>query len=252
MITGAQCFTVRDFTQTEKDIRRALKRLAAIGYKTIQVSAFGKIEPKVLREICDENGLSIVLTHTDPNRILYDTEAVIAEHDCLGCDYIGLGAMPDRYRSPAWIQYFAEDYLPAAQKIAKAGKLMMYHNHAFEWQKLPDGSRIIERLAQDFAPNELGFTLDTYWVQAAGGDVCQWIETLSGRLPCVHLKDMAVISGSPVMAPVGEGNLNFPKILKTLERAGTKYILVEQDVCVQDTPFACLQTSFENLKKMGY
>ena len=39
-------------------------------------------------------GLKIVLTHTDPNRILNDTEAVIREHDVMGCDYIGIGMMP--------------------------------------------------------------------------------------------------------------------------------------------------------------
>ena len=54
-----------------------------------------------MREICDENGLQIVLTHTDPNRILNDTEAVIREHDIMGCDYIGIGMMPQKYASPS-------------------------------------------------------------------------------------------------------------------------------------------------------
>ena len=35
----------------------------------------------------------------------------------------------------------------------------------------------------DMAPEEMGFTLDTYWVQAGGADVCEWLERLKGRLP---------------------------------------------------------------------
>ena len=38
------------------------------------------------------------------------------------------------------------------------------------------------------------------------------------------------------MAPVGEGNLPWEKILTTLEKCGkTQYLLVEQDVC-QESP----------------
>lgn len=60
----------------------------------------------MLRSICEENGLRVVLTHTDPARILNDTDAVIREHDILGCDYIGIGAMPEKYRSAFWLPHF--------------------------------------------------------------------------------------------------------------------------------------------------
>ncbi|MEE0729571.1 MAG: sugar phosphate isomerase/epimerase, partial [Oscillospiraceae bacterium] len=107
-------------------------------------------------------------------------------------------------------------------------------------------------LLESFAPEELGFTLDTFWIQMGGADVCDWLEKLSDRIPCVHLKDMSVKGMDPIMAPVMEGNLNFPKILETLERLGkTKYLLVEQDVC-QGSPFDCLKRSYDNLHALGY
>ena len=78
-----------------------------------------------------------------------------------------------------------------------------------------------------------------------GADVCDWIEKLADRIPCVHLKDMAVKGWEPIMAPVGEGNLPWGKILATLEKCGeTKYLLVEQDVC-QESPFTCLEKSYK-------
>lgn len=251
MQTGAQLYTVRDYIQTEKDFKRTIKKIAEIGYKTVQISAIGKeISPQKIREICEEADLKIVLTHSDANRILNDTDNLIAEHTILGCDYIGLGAMADKYRKPEWFPYFIEDFREPAKKIAAAGKLFMYHNHNFEFEKV-NGKRIIESLAEAFSAEEMGFTLDTYWVQAAGADVCQWISLLKDRIPCVHLKDMTVSGFTSMMAPVMEGNINFPAILKALENTSCKYILVEQDVC-QESPFDCLKKSYDNLAAAGY
>lgn len=257
MRTGAQLYTLRAYTQTEKDFAFTIKKIAEMGYTTVQISAIGRdIRPERVRQICDENGLSIVLTHTDPSRILYDTQKVIEEHDIMGCDYIGIGAMPDKYRTPEWLDHFVDDYKEPAKKIAAAGKLLMYHNHNFEFQKLTPADRkqpvrIIEYLMDSFSEKELGFTLDTYWVAAAGGDVCHWIGLLADRIPCVHLKDMDVSGFNQIMAPVMEGNLNFPAILKALETTSCRYLLVEQDVC-QTSPFDCLKTSYDNLAEAGY
>lgn len=251
MKTGAQLYTVRDYIQTEKDFAYTVKKIAEIGYTTLQISAIGKnISATRIRNICDEYGIKIVLTHSNPDRILYDTDALIEEHQIMGCDYIGIGCMPDKYRSAHWISHFADDYLEPARKIAAAGKLLMYHNHHFEFEKF-HGKYMLEYLLEAFAPNELGITLDTYWIQAAGGDVCQWIEKLENRIPCVHLKDMSVEQSSPHMAPVMEGNMNFPAILHALESSCCKYLLVEQDIC-QTSPFDCLKKSYENLSALGY
>jgi len=249
MILGAQLYTLRDYCQNEKDFDLSMKRVAAIGYKTVQVSGIGPIPAKKVREICDSHDLKIVITHTSPDRILNDTDQVIADHEILGCNYIGIGAMPEKYRIPDWIGQFADDYLEPARKIASAGKLFMYHNHDFEFQRI-NGKYIIDYLLEAFKPEEMGITLDTYWVQVAGCDVADWIERLSGRLPCVHLKDLEIISGKQHMAPVMEGNLNFPKLIKAFEKAGTKYMLIEQDYFLE-SPFTCLEKSYNNLKSIG-
>lgn len=246
MKLGAQLYTVRNYIQNEKDLDFTLKKISEIGYRYVQISAIGKdIRPEKVKELCDRSSVEIVLTHSDINRILYDTDALIAEHDIMGCKYIGIGSMPDKYRTPEWVTHFADDFKEPAKKIAAAGKLMMYHNHNFEFEKI-NGTRIIEYLLEAFKPNEMGITLDTYWVQAAGADVCQWIDILKDRIPCVHLKDMAVVNQTPVMAPVMEGNLNFLAILNKLQSTNCEFALVEQDIC-QESPFDCLKKSYDNL-----
>ena len=84
MQVGAQLFTLRDYTQTAKDLDFSLGQVAQMGYKTVQISAVGPIPAGQLRELCDKHGLKIVLTHWNPDRILNDTEAVIEEHNVMG------------------------------------------------------------------------------------------------------------------------------------------------------------------------
>ncbi len=64
MKLGAQLYTLREQLQTEEDVRVGLKKVAEIGYKTVQVSGVGPIDPKVLKSICDDNVLQIIVTHT--------------------------------------------------------------------------------------------------------------------------------------------------------------------------------------------
>jgi sugar phosphate isomerase/epimerase len=108
-----------------------------------------------------------------------------------------------------------------------------------------DGRNYLERIADDLP--DFGFVPDTYWIQAAGGDPAWWIRRFSGRVPCIHLKDMAYNNGIR-MAPVFEGNINFEAVLNACRESGTKHLFVEQDNCYGDDPFDCLKRSFANLK----
>ena len=70
------------------------KKLHDIGFKTLQVSAFGDIDPHIIREICDENDLKIIITHTNQQLILENPEKVIENHRIMGCNHVGIGMMP--------------------------------------------------------------------------------------------------------------------------------------------------------------
>ncbi len=252
MRAGAQLYTLRQYTQNEFDLDETLRRVSSIGYTSVQLSAVGPIDPHIIRDLCDRYGLSIALTHTSPDRILSDIDKVVEEHDLYGCKYVGIGALPERYRHPCWVDRFSSDYAAAAEKLRSSGKKLLYHNHNFEWERFPDGRRTIDVLSAAFTPETFGFILDTYWVQAAGADICAWIRRLKGRIPCVHFKDMAVKGFTQRFAPIGDGNIDFHAIVALLrEQGGTEYILVEQDDCYGEDPFLCLEKSYKALKEMG-
>ncbi len=248
MEIGAQLYTVRDSCQNLADFAETLKKVADIGYRNVQVSGTCPYPAQWLKEHLDRNGLKCVLTHIPVPRLTGELDQVISEHEVFGCDYIGLGWWAfDPEKDMSW-EKWVETFPPIAKKIAQAGKLFMYHNHDQEFKKI-GGRLVMEKLMEAVSADQMGFTVDTFWVQAGGGDPAQWLEKLSGRIPCIHLKDFAY---GRKMAVVGEGNINFARVFQMAQAGGTQYMLVEQDDCGGEDPFQCLRRSYEYLRAWGF
>lgn len=245
----AQLYTVRDFTQTPEDIKMTLKKVKEIGYSAVQVSGFGPIDPYHLKDLADETGVKIVVTHSDEYRMRNDFDALVKEHKLWDCKYVGLGSMPKDYpRDYDGYARFAREFSDIARKFADEGLKLVYHNHAFEFEKFR-GKTGLEIIFDESDPEVFGFEIDTYWVQAGGADPVEWIKKVQGRMEVIHLKDMAIKERKQIYAEIGEGNLNWPKILKACDDIGVKWYCVEQDICPGD-PFESLAISFNNLKAM--
>lgn len=247
MEIGAQLYTIRNFCKTKEDYAESLSKIADIGYKNVQISGGCEVEPQWLLNELNKNGLKCVVTHCNKIKLQNEPLSIVEEHNVLGCDYIGLGYFPFEDVAEA-LKLFDEKYSGAAKTLKENGKFFMYHNHACEFNKL-DGKTFLEHIADKYSKEELGFILDTYWVQTAGGDPAWWLEKLSGRVPCIHLKDHTF---DRKMAVLGEGNINFNRVFEKAEAGGTKYMLVEQDDCNGEDPFDCLKRSYEYLKARGF
>lgn len=248
MKIGAQFYTLREHCKTVDDFAESLKKVADIGYKYVQISGTCEYDPDWLKCELDRNGLSCVITHTPPVKIIEETKSVVHTHSVLGCDCVGIGHFAFSAEKGETPDLLAEKFMSAAKVLKENGKYLMYHNHAHEFAKY-DNKPILAHYAEMFPADILGFTLDTYWVQTAGADPAYWIERLSGRVPCIHLKDHTY---DRKMAVIGEGNINFDRVFSKAEKAGTKYMLVEQDDCYGEDPFECLKRSYNNLKAMGF
>ena len=84
MKIGAQLYTAHDLTKTLEGFSETLKRVADIGYTTVQVSGTCAYEPEWLAEELKKNGLTCGITHTPFDRMVSDTDKVIAEHTTFG------------------------------------------------------------------------------------------------------------------------------------------------------------------------
>jgi sugar phosphate isomerase/epimerase len=116
--------------------------------------------------------------------------------------------------------------------------------------------------------------IDVHWVQRGGKDPVRILQKYAGLVDLVHLKDyrigdmppaafdarrsgdfvafMQAFAGVVQFGEVGEGNLEWTEIITEATSSGAQYLLIEQDEQYGRDPFACLQTSRDNLVALGY
>jgi sugar phosphate isomerase/epimerase len=247
---AVQMYTLREFTKTREGFADALATIHGIGYPAVQLSAVGCMDgenPEVTaadaRALLDQYGLKCIATHRPWARLRDHTVEEIAFHQTLGCHYVAIGGIWDDDLAGAFRRFVVESS-PVVAKLNEAGIRFGYHNHAHEFQKRPEGGWCLQTVIDDAPWVEL--EIDTYWVNEAGADPASLLVSLPGRVSVIHVKDKEVIAKGPVMAPVGEGNLDWERILHAGRLAGTQWYVVEQDD-YQREPFDCLASSFEFL-----
>ncbi|HID55345.1 TPA: sugar phosphate isomerase/epimerase [Candidatus Poribacteria bacterium] len=250
-VLGAQLYTVRKFAETASDLATTLKKIADIGYTAVQISGIGRIDPKDVARMMEDAGLTVAATHVSWNRLLNDLDAVIEEHKLWKCAHVAIGGLPKEYYSIDGIKRFIDELTPIAERLLREGMDFSYHNHNHELAKY-EGKTWLERLYEQADPRYLKAELDTYWIQAGGGDPAEWVRKCAGREPLLHLKDMIVTPDRQQrFAEIGEGNLNWPAILQAAKEGGVEWYLVEQDNCYERDPFESLAISYRNLREMG-
>jgi sugar phosphate isomerase/epimerase len=244
---AAQLFTVREFTKDIESVRETFAKVEKIGYPAVQISAFGPVDPKEVAKVINDSPLTVAATHMGWPRFLNELDAVIDEHHMWGCKHSAIGMLPMEYVCAEGVDRFLTELAPIAEKLAAEGIDFSYHNHNHELIRYGDDTWL-GALYSKADPKHLKAEIDTYWIQAGGGDPADWIRRCSGRIPLLHLKDMTVSEGREQhFAEIGEGNLNWPAIFAAAEEAGSEWLIVEQDQCYGRDPFDCLALSYKNL-----
>ena len=249
---GVQMFTLRKYAQNEADLDKALARVRQIGYRSIQVSAFGDIAPETVLQLCDAHDLEIGGTHVAWERFLNDLDAVIAEHELWRCRHSAIGMIPPQtYLSLDGLSQFLAELEPVAARLAERGIDFSYHNHAHEFLHF-DGKPWLTHLIVRAPASQLKMELDTHWVVAGGGDPAAWITQCGARMPLLHLKDFR-LNGEfkRQFAAIGDGNMNWPVILDAAAAQPIEFYFVEQDSCYGEDEFACLERSYRFLQTFG-
>lgn len=255
---AAQMYTVRDFAKTEADLADTLAKISRIGYPAVQMSGVGAMsgpDPLVTarqaRTMLDDNGLRCIATHRSFDDLKTKTDDEIALHQTLGCDYAAIGGIGSYGgEGEAGYRRFVADAQPVIARLKAAGIRFGYHNHDFEFARGgPHGRTLYDVLVDEGSP-DLMLEIDVYWASHAGLNPERLVTRCAGRVPVIHVKDKEVIEGGPVMAPVGEGNLDWAHLLPACRAAGVEWYAVEQDTCRRD-PFDCLRASFEFLSRFA-
>ena len=253
-IMGIQLYTLRDHIQTAADFDSTLARLAALGVRDVQISAIGEIPAEEQKAILEKHGMKVCVTHKGFDRMQNDLAGLIAEHKTIGCDALGLGSCPGEYRNSAEAaRGFLAETAKIADTLAAAGMTFHYHNHDFEFQKLPDyDGGLMDLMLAETDPAKFHFIPDVAWIHYAGADPVEVLRRMQGRVKVLHFKDYILDeNGERKFCSLGKGRVNLVDCYKAAIELNIPYIVYEQDCDWTDNdPFKAAEESWAFLREL--
>lgn len=262
MMAGATLYTVRN--EMESAPKATIDSVAAIGYKYIEATTYadGKfygMDPAAFKAYLESKGLvplsahmgSVTLTNADT--LIADTKAAGFKYFVIPVPPMGHFKFDPETRSLGMsdsLDVVLNIIKEVGQKCKNAGLELLYHNHDFEFKEDANGVKPIEYFLENTDPSVVNFQMDLYWVTKAGADPVAYFEQYPGRFKIWHVKDM---DAEGRFAPVGQGTIDFARILAEKEKSGMEYYIVEQDMTFDGmAPLDAIEISYEGLKKIGF
>jgi len=259
---GMTLYTVR--TEMGKDPKQTLKQVSDLGYKYIEAvdykdGKFYGMEPSEFKSYLTSLGLKPISVHMG-SMTVENADKLIADVKAAGFTYfiapvppMGMFKFDPKTRKlgmEGTMEKLADILNTIAHKAKDAGLEFLYHNHDFEFQPNKDGVVPIDYLLEHLDPKFVNFQMDLYWVTKAGADPVAYFQRYPGRFKIWHVKDMD-LQGR--FAPVGQGTIDFKRILDNKKLSGMKYYIVEQDQTFDGMqPMEAIKISKEGLKKFGF
>jgi len=258
---GLQLYTVRDAMQS--DPAATLARVAQIGYNSVEgatytgTEQFYGMDAAAFSKLLKQNGLIMPSSHyrlgeektnneAVKGTMLHDWGKAVDDAASVGLKYMVCAYLSDAERGGLdHYKYVADQLNKAGERCKKAGIQLCYHNHAFEFDA-QDGKLPYEILLGQTDKNLVKMEMDLYWISKAGQDPIALFNKYPGRFPLFHLKDMDK-TPEKNFTEVGNGTIDFKKILAHADKAGLKYFFVEQDKTPGD-PFASITKSITYIK----
>jgi sugar phosphate isomerase/epimerase len=242
-----QLYTVRD--ECAEDFPGTLKSIKEIGYAGVELAGLNGYSAAEVKKFCDDLGLIITSAHVPLEAFESDLDQVAADYTTLGVKYVVVPWLAeDRRQNLAGYATLGATLAEYGKKLSAHGLSVGYHNHDFEYKTKEGDTYGLDTLFGAGDPANLKVELDTYWVKKGGADIAAEITKYAGRIPLIHLKDMAE---DGFFAPVGTGTVDYTALFAAAEAAGSEYYIVEQDSCREQSPLESIKISFDNLVKMG-
>ena len=267
---GVQVYSVRGYA--ERDFKGTMQKIKEFGYDGVELAGLYGLSSEFIRETLDEIGLVAISAHVPFAEMKSDPAGTIETYKKIGCEYLAVPYLEenDRPLAPAYSETLKE-IRHFGELCTADGLVLMYHNHDFEFVKMPNGKYGLDDMYDTIPAEFLQTELDTCWVKVAGEDPAEYICKYSGRCPVVHLKDFYK-EGAPAnmyeligietekkaetglfeFRPVGYGMQDFPPILEASVESGAKWVIVEQDSSNGRTPLEAIKLSREYLKSLGW
>lgn len=226
------------------DLQGVLAQISRLGFTGIEPYGFdGKfygVEAKEFRKICSDLNLEIYSTHTGitaENANFYSEKAVEA-----GMQYLVLPSFVGRPNNTvADFQKLAEEMNRIGETCNRHKLRFGYHNHDFEFRMIDD-MLLYDILLKETDPALVFFQPDTYFFAKAGYKLPDFVKRYPGRFLTWHIKDLSNDGDSCI---IGNGKVDFRKILKSAEKSGLELLIYEQEHCSEGSPIHCAEQSLQ-------
>src|SRR5439155_10667808 len=236
-----------------KDPRGMLKQLSEDGYKQIESFEGGKgifwgMSNTDFKKYMDDLGMTIISSHCNTSK---DFEKKADEAAAIGMKYLLNPFVP--------VQKTVDDYKKVAEEFNKNGEICKktgirfgYHNHDHDFSVV-DGKPAMEIYLRNTDPALVDFEMDIYWVVTAKQDPEAWLKKYKNRFRLCHIKDrIKNATEKDASCILGEGSINFPKIIKTAKANGMQYYIVEQERYDHSTEMDSAKADAQYLKKFKF
>src|SRR5438045_3526535 len=242
---GLQLYTVRDAMKT--DFAGTIAKVAATGYKEVEFAGYFDHSPKDVRAILDKNRLDSPSCHVGDEVVDKKWPQTLEADKIGGHSYIICPWSEENQRkNPDGWKRAADLFNKAGEASKKAGIQFGYHNHSFEFDPADSlgGKLPYDFLLDETDPKLVAMEMDLCWISVAGKDPLAYFEKYPDRFPLVHVKDWVKDASSSSgyqgamgqsvkyggrMADVGQGSIDWKKLLAHSGKAGIKHYFVEND-----------------------
>ena len=238
---GVQLYTLRSLMGD--DLEGTLEALAEMGYTEVEFAGLWGRTPRQMRAIIDGFGLQAASSHHGQAEIRGDWNATLEGAATLGQKWVVVPGINGDERTLDGLLAVADEFNVAAEAAKAMGLGFGYHNHAWEFEPLPDGTTPFDLLLERCDPDLVKIEMDLFWTVHGGADPLEYFGAYPGRFTCVHVKDR---TADGRMVAVGEGVMDYATILGRAEQAGIEHYFVEHDD-PGDDPLGNVQISFETL-----
>lgn len=239
--------------QMKQDFWATAAEVARIGYEGLEGG--GKVMEgdvaavKEARKRLNDLGLEMPTASVSKDALGRDIRPMLEKAVAAGAQHVSLWWAECKTREMVLAD--CELFNKAGETIAEFGLKFCYHNHDHEFKNVFDGVRAIDLLFANTDPSCVHFEIDVAWVTYGGDDPAAFLNAHKGRVPVIHLKDIADLSQRAKFTAVGTGVVKTRASVLAAVANGARWVVVEQDAPNVLTPMESVQASFLNIKEMG-
>lgn len=225
-------------------LTNTLAMLSRLGYRSVEGYGALYANPDKVRELKEnlgQSGLTMPTGHFSLDMLENDPATVLDIAKALDLETLYCPYLPPEQRPTTGAGYaaFGSRLQQIGEPYRDAGLGFGWHNHAFEFEPLADGT--IPQVAIFEGGPDLQWEADIAWVIKGGADPMQWIATFKNRISAVHLKDIAPAgenADEDGWADLGQGTVDWRGLKAALATTKVKYFVIEHDNPKDDKRFA--------------